>query len=144
MTEEAAIDQDQHATVSSNTLPMDLNASNAQPDKLLLTKTEPVSQLQPALVTTNISEMPTIATNVEFAKKIGCHLKIEEAATDQDQHAHALRNILLMDINASHAQLDKLVTQVTLNVSQLQHALVKVKSLVLLKTVINANIAKMV
>jgi hypothetical protein len=67
--------------------------------------------------------------------------KTDLNATDQDQLADVLRNTLLMDSAAFHAQLDKYLTKTDNNATQLMSAMDQEKSLVLLKTAMHAELA---
>jgi hypothetical protein len=141
-TELDVIDQDQLATVSKDTQMMDMNASNAQSDSLLTQETtRPVFQLTLVEVQTNILVTSTTAMLAELALFHSSQEKTEAHATDQDQLAHVLKDTLLMVTHALTAQPVKLLIIKIQDVSQLQHAEVQVKFLVLLKTATDVDLA---
>jgi len=144
-TEMDVIDQDQHVLASRDTLMMDIPAFSAQTDLLLTQETiKPVLPLQLALVITNILVISKTATPVELANFHLSQDKIDQDVIDLDQLAHALKDTVKMVINASAAQLVKLLTTKTLNAFQLQLVLVETKSLVLSKTATDVSNARMV
>jgi hypothetical protein len=138
-------DQDQHVLASRDTLMMDIPAFSAQTDLLLTQETiKPVLPLQLALVITNILVISKTATPVELANFHLSQDKIDQDVIDLNQLAHALKDTVKMVINASAAQLVKLLTTKTLNAFQLQLVLVETKSLVLSKTATDVSNARMV
>jgi len=139
-----AIDQDQLATVSKDTLQMDTNAKTA---KLVSSKTlweiQNVLLLQ-LVITTSIEELVMLQP-VTDAKPVLYHLlwtSRELDALDQDQSATASKDTQLTTINALTAQLVKLSTQPTTNSVLLpQHVLdqANTQDLAMLKTATNAE-----
>jgi hypothetical protein len=81
---------------------------------------QPVDQVTKFLV----SVMKRAAMLAEHALFHLSQDQTDQNASDQDQHAHALRNTQLMDTAAFHAQLDKFQTKTDNNATQLQSAMV--------------------
>jgi len=139
-TDKDAIDQDQSATASRDTLMMAMSASNAQIDMLLTQEiTRPVFQPHHAKLPTNIldSVMLETAMHAEPVLFHSSQLKTELDAIDQDQLAAASKDTVKMVMLANNAQTDSLLTQETTEtVSQLHHALqaINISVLVMLKT----------
>jgi hypothetical protein len=99
-------DQDQFATASKATQPMDINASTANQDMYQMVPiTNNVSQPQHVTETTNteVSVMLKTAMLADHAQLDTLLTNKEMDASDQDQLATASKNTLLMDIHASHA-----------------------------------------
>jgi len=128
---------------------MDTHAKTVDQIKLS-THLETLSAWLPhhALVTTNISVlvMPRTVMHAELANCHSSQLKTDKDVTDQDQHATASRDTPTMDIPASSAQPDKLLTQeITMPVSQPHHALVttNILDLLMLKTAMPVELVKL-
>jgi len=124
---------------------MDTHASNVNMDS---DKTQEMSRivslLQPVPLATKLSVFvtPRAATLAELALLHKSQDQIDPSATDQDQLAHALRDTLLMDTAAFHAQLVKSLTTPDNNAIKPQNATNQDKFLVLLQTAINAETAQ--
>ena len=73
-------------------------------------------------------ELDKTATNANNAQLVLFLIPTEEHALDQSQHAHAIRNTLLMDTNALSAQPDKLLIQTIIRDVFQEFAMLQVKS----------------
>jgi len=142
LTEEDAIDQFQTAHVLNGTQLMDTLARVAQLDKLFLLKTTSnVLMLHNAIPVTHISVLPKTVMLVDTAIFHKSQLLIEEDAIDQDQTAHVLNSIPVMDILALAAKPVSLLMQITETVLELQPVLVQTNTMELSKTAIDVELA---
>jgi hypothetical protein len=112
-TDQSATDQDQLAHVPRNTLLMVTAAFHALMDKSLMMLDLDATQLQPALEQEKFLEPDKTATDATLAHQTLFQTTKELLVLDQSQSAHALKDTLLMDMNAKNAQSDKLLIQTT-------------------------------
>jgi hypothetical protein len=111
--DQSAIDQDHNADVLRNTLQMVMHVSNALTDKYLMMPDYNATQLHNAMVPEKFLVLDRTATDAMLAHQTLFQMTPELLVLDQFQSAHAMRNTLLMDMNAKHAQSDKLLIQIT-------------------------------
>jgi hypothetical protein len=146
-TDPDVIDQDQLATASKDTVLMDMHANNAHQEVLLTQETtKTVFQLQLAVDKTNtqVLVMKEAASNADLAHFHLFQTKLEPDAIDQDQLATASKDTVLMDIHASNAHLEMLLThKIKLDVSQLALVPDPTNILVTLTTAMLAETAKL-
>jgi hypothetical protein len=113
MTDQSAIDQDHNADVLKNTPLMVTAASNALTDKYQMMPDYNATQPHNAMAQERSLELDKTATDAMLAHQTLFQMIPEPLVLDQSQSAHATRNTLLMDMNAKHAQSDKLLIQTT-------------------------------
>lgn len=113
MIDQSAIDQDHNVDVLKNTLLMVTAASNALMDKYLMMLDYNATQLHNAMALEKSLVLEETATDAHNAKETLFQMTSELLVLDQFQSANAMRNTLLMDMNAKPAQSDKLLIQTT-------------------------------
>lgn len=112
-TDQSAIDQDHNVDVLRNTHQMVTHVSNALTDKYLMMPDYNATQLHNAMVPEKSLELDRTAIDAMLAHQTLFQMTPELLVLDQFQSALAMRNTLLMDMNAKHAQSDKLLIQIT-------------------------------
>jgi len=133
-----------NVTASADNQLMDINAKHATLDK---DKTQPTSRdaLMPQLVLEPtkllVSETSRPAMHAELAQPHTSQDQTDQSASDQDQLAHVLRDTLLMDTAAFHAQMDKFLTTTETAATQLQDVPDQDKFLELSPTATDATLA---
>jgi hypothetical protein len=107
--DQSATDQDQPAHALRDTPLMVTAAFHALMDKYLMMPDKLATQLHNASVQDRFLVPDKTATDATLAHQTLCQMIPELPVLDQSQSAHALRDTLLMDMNALNAQIDKLL-----------------------------------
>jgi hypothetical protein len=127
--DQSAIDQDHNVDVLRNTLQMVMLVSNALMAKYLMMPDYNATQLHNAMVLEKSLEVEQTATDAIIAHQTLFQISPEQLVKDQFQSANAMRNTLLMDMNAKPAQSDKLLIQTTTRDASHKHVINKTASL---------------